>query len=406
MAETICAIDMGTTKVCTIVGRAEPSGVRILGLGVEPARGLRKGVVVDVHEATRAVAASVEKCEQEASMPLTRAYVGIAGRHISSVNSRGSITLSGRVVAAEDVRRAMEAARAIAVPHDREILHCIPRGYVLDGQDGVSDPLDMTGSRLEVETHIVTAAQASVTNLVRSVEGARVEVVDLVLEPLAAAEVVLTPAEREMGVLLADIGGGTTDLAIFHEGSVTYTQVLEVAGSHLTHDLAVGLRCPYTAAEEVKLRYGSALSGHASENEMIEVGGFGEEPRQKVPRRLVAEILEARAEEILSLVLRELRRAGYDGYLAAGVVLTGGTAQLPGLRELAQRTLRLPVRIGYPMGTEGLVGPVRSTAFATSVGLVHWGSQPRQPAPRPGGGRSPRPLHRRFGGWLRHVFMG
>lgn len=406
MAETISAIDVGTTKICTVVGEADRSGVRVLGIGVAPARGLRKGGVVDVHEAAQAVAQSVEEAERTTAMPVTRAYVGIAGRHISSINSRGSISLGGKVVSTEDVNRAMEAARTIAVPHDREILHCIPRGYVLDGQDGVSDPLDMSGHRLEVETHIITAAQASIANLVRAVEEAKVQVVDLVLEPLAAAEAVLTPAERQMGVLLADIGGGTTDVAIFHEGSVAYTQVLEVAGNHLTNDLAIGLRCPFVAAEEVKIRYGSALASHVSENEMVEVGGFGEEARQSVPRRFVAEILEARVEEILSLVLRELQRAGYDGYLAAGAVLTGGTAELGGLRELARRMLRLPVRIGYPMGTEGLVGPVRSTAYATSVGLVHWGSQPGR-ATRPAGAARRRPaLNRRFGGWLRHVFMG
>lgn len=405
MPEIICAIDIGTTKVCTVIGEADRSGVRIVGAGVAPSQGIRKGVVVDVREAQEAILHSVEEAERTTGLRVTRAYVGIAGRHISSLNSRGTVSLGGAVVSTEDVTRAMEAARSIAVAHDREILHCIPRGYVLDGQDGVRDPVDMTGHRLEVETHIITAAQASIQNLVRAVEEAKVEISDLVLEPLAAAEAALTPAEREMGVLLVDIGGGTADLAVFHEGSVAYTQVLEVAGNHLTNDVAVGLRCPFTAAEEVKIRFGHAISRHVAEGEMVEVGGFGESPRQSVPRRFVAEILEARAEEIMALVLRELERSGYDGYLAAGVVLTGGTAELAGLKELAQRVIRLPARIGYPMGTEGLVGPVRSSAYATSVGLVHWGSRPGH-RPRKGGARVRRPLHHRFGGWLRHVFMG
>lgn len=404
MAETICAIDVGTTKVCTVIGEADRHSVRIVGVGVAPSEGLRKGVVVDVHQAAGSVLRSVEEAEGSCGLRVTRALVGIAGRHISSVNSRGIAVLQGRVVSPEDVTRAMEEARSIAVPHDREILHCIPRGYVLDGQDGVRDPLDMTAHRLEVEAHVITAAQASIANLVRAVEGAKVEVADLVLEPLAAAEAVLTPAEREMGVLLVDIGGGTSDVAVFHEGSVAFSQVLEVAGSHLTNDLAVGLRCPFVAAEEVKIRYGTAVASHVAEEEMVEVGGFGDTPRQTVPRRFVAEILEARAEEMLQLILRELERSGYDGYLAAGAVLTGGTAELAGLKELAQQVLRLPVRIGYPAGTEGLVGPVRSAAFATSLGLVRWGSGPGHPGRR-SGPRARRALHRRFGGWLRHVFM-
>lgn len=376
MSAPIAALDIGTTKTCALIGEAsENGGVRILGVGIAPSNGMRKGVVVDVKLAAQSVALAVEQAERAASMSIEGAYVGIAGAHIASTNSKGvsGIPRTARGVTEDVVDRAMEAAAAIAVPENREIITTIARGYTLDGQDGVRDPIGMIGSRLEVEAHIVTGAAASIQNLHKAVEGAGVKVMGLVLEPIAAGEVVLTPAEREMGVALVDIGGGTTDIAIFIDGSVWHTVILPVGGLYLTNDLAVGLRAPFGAAEEIKIKYGTALIDDARDEEIIELAAFGDEERRVVSRREVAEILAARTEEILGMVLTEIKRSGYDGLLPAGVVLCGGTAQLAGLKPFARQVLSLPVRIGEPVDVDGLTDRISSPTFATSVGLVRLG---------------------------------
>jgi cell division protein FtsA len=375
MTVPIAALDIGTTKTVALIGEASENGVRVLGVGLAPSNGMRKGVVVDVKLAAQSIALAVEQAERTANMSIEGAYVGIAGAHLSATNSRGvaAIPHAPRSVTQDVIDRAMEAAAAIAVPDNREIIHAIPRGYTLDGQDGVRDPIGMMGYRLEVEAHIVTGAAASIQNLYKAVEAAGVSVIGLVLEPIAAGEAVLTPAEREMGVAVVDIGGGTTDIAIFIDGSVWHTVVLPIGGLHLTNDLAVGLRAPFGAAEEIKMKYGTVLIDDTREEELIELAAFGDEEKRSASRREVAEILSARADEILQMVLTEIKRSGYDGLLPAGVVLSGGTAQLVGMKSFARQILNLPVRIGLPEGMEGFTDRISSASYATSLGLVRWG---------------------------------
>ncbi|MGD8465018.1 MAG: cell division protein FtsA [Anaerolineae bacterium] len=373
---TIVSIDVGTTKICTVVGEMNDNDqLRIIGVGVSPSRGLRKGVVVNVQEATEAISASVRKAERISGYEITHALVGIGGGHIQAINSRGVVGISrgSRGISESDIERALDAARAIAIPHNREIIHTIPRGYVVDGQEGVKDPVGMQGIRLEVEAHIVTGASTSVSNLVKCIRDAEVEIDDLILQPLASGEAVLKSSEQEMGVVLADVGGGTTDIGIFIEGSIWHTVILGTGGEHLTRDVAVGLRTPFNTAEELKIKYGYALPAALTTDEVIEVTSFGNGAREAMSRLRLAEVIEARAEEILSLIMREVKRSGYDGLLAAGLVLCGGTADLAGFKELAQQVLQLPVRIGTPHDLQGLTDVLEGPAYATSVGLLQWG---------------------------------
>jgi cell division protein FtsA len=372
---TIVGIDVGTTKICTLVAEPqEDDQLRIIGVGVTPSRGLHKGVVVNVHEATESIRASVDKAERISGYKVSSAFVAVGGGHVSAINSRGVVGISRgqRGITQFDIERALDAARAIAIPHNREIIHTIPRGYVVDGQDGVQDPLGMKGIRLEVEAHIVTGASTSVSNLVTCVRDAGVEIDDLILQPLASGEAVLHASERDMGVVLADVGGGTTDIAIFLDGSIWHTVVLETGGEHFTQDVAVGLRTPRTTAEELKIKYGHAIAASLEQDELIEVTSFGDGGRQRVSRLRLAEVIEARAEEIVSLILREVKRSGYDGLLAAGLVLCGGSAQLAGFRDLAVQLLQLPVRVGAPHDLQGLTDTLDSPAYATAVGVLRW----------------------------------
>ncbi|MCL5950833.1 MAG: cell division protein FtsA [Chloroflexi bacterium] len=410
MSTPIAALDIGTTKTCALITELTDAGtLRILGAGVVPSRGLRKGVVTDVREASQAVAAAIEQAEQISGFKIEAAYVGIAGAHIQSTNSRGvSAIHGGRGVIQEEIDRAMEAAEAIAVPHNREIIHAIPRTYILDGQEGITDPIGMVGYRLEVEAHIVTGAATSIQNLVKTVEGAGVKIIDLVLEPIAAGGAVLTDAEKEMGVLLADLGGGTTDIAVFIDGSVWHTVVLPTGGVHISNDLAVGLRTPFTAAEEMKIRYGHADPYMIAEDEMIDVTAFGEEGRRTVSRRRVAEIIQARIDEICQLILTEVKHSGYENLLPAGVVLCGGTAELEGIGGFAREALEMPVRIGAPRDIDGYTDRVATPAFATSVGLAQWGLRQSQGEI---GAASHRDGHRRSNplsgllGWAKRAFL-
>jgi cell division protein FtsA len=401
---TIVGIDVGTTKICTLVGESGPDGnLRIVGVGLSPSRGIKRGVVVNVGEATEAIGASLEKAERSSGYQIARAFVSLAGTHTNAVNSRGVVAVvhGERGISPEDVDRAIEAARAIAIPADREVLHVIPRGFTVDGQDGVHDPIGMTGFRLEVEAHIVTGAASSVHNLLKCIEGANVAVDALVLSSIASGEAVLTETEKDMGVALADIGGGTTDIAIFIDGSVWHTTILGVGGSHITNDVAVGLRLPADAAENVKVAHGHARYQTVDPVETIEVEGFDDGGASRVARRDVAEIVEARAEEIFSLIMQEVKRSGYDGLLPAGLVLSGGTAQLCGLRELGRQVMNMPVRVGGPHDLLGLIDTISTPAFATSVGLLKWGDRRSDALARP---RRSRPsVGRRLGGFLRSL---
>jgi len=369
----IVGIDVGTTKICTLVARLEGEGImRILGAGIEPSQGMRKGVPVDIRVAGQAIARSVEKAERTSGLEITSALVSLAGSHVASVNSRGVVGVSGRVIDENDVIRAMDAARAVAIPHNREIIHVIQRGFTVDGQTGIRMPLGMHGYRLEVETHIITASASTVENLRNCVSKAGAEVSQFVLNPLASAEVVLSDTEREMGAIVCDMGGGTTDLAIYIEGDVWHTMVLGFGGDHITSDIAHGLRLPIPQAEEIKKQYGYAVQGEVDQGEDFSVRPFGEEVPVQISRRDLAMIIEARVEEIFGLVLEEIKRSGYDGLLPAGMVLTGGGSALPGIRALAGRSLGLPVRIAEPQNLVGMTDKLHSPAYSTSVGLLNW----------------------------------
>jgi cell division protein FtsA len=373
MDEIVVGIDVGTTKVCTLVGRVEgEKAVRIIGVGIEPSEGIKRGVIVDLAQASQAITRSVEKAEQTSGMEITAALVSLAGGHVSSINSRGAVAIPGGVIDASDVARALDQARAIAIPHDREVVHVIQRGYTVDGQEGTRTPIGMHGYHLEAETHIITAASASAENLRQCVAAARVEVQALVLNPLASAEIVLTEQERQMGVAVCDLGGGTTDLAIYVNGDVWHTMVLAVGGNHITQDVAHGLRLPLDQAEEIKKQQGHAVRADVGAEEYFNVRPFGEDQPVRINRQDLAHIIEARTAEIFALILQEVKRSGYDGLLPAGMVLTGGTSALPGIRRVASQVLGMPVRTGQPEKLMGLVDRLNSPAYATSVGLLHW----------------------------------
>lgn len=384
----VVGIDVGTTKICTLVAREEGMGkTRILGVGIEPSQGIRKGVVVDIAAASQAVSRSVEKAERTSGLEITSALVSLAGSHVSSVNSRGVVGITGQTIDQDDIARAVESARAVAIPHNREIIHVIQRGFTIDEQDGIRMPLGMHGYRLEVETHIITAAAATVENLRQCVAASGVEVSQFVLNPLASAEVVLTETERQMGVVVCDMGGGTTDIAICIDGDVWHTAVLAVGGNHITSDIAHGLRLPVSQAEEIKLQHGNAIEDEVGMDEFFNIRPFGEEQPAQISRRELAHIIEARVEEILGLVLQEIKRSGYDGLLPAGMVLTGGSSLLPGIRTLASRVLGLPVRIAQPENLIGMVDKLDSPAYSTSVGLLRWAVLMNDVSPQQGGRR-------------------
>ncbi len=385
----VVGIDVGTTKICTLVAREEaPGQISIVGVGIEPSQGIRKGVVVDLAAASQAVSRSIEKAERTSGLEITSALVSLAGSQVSSVNSRGVVGINGGIIDQDDVARAIEAARAVAIPHNREIIHVIQRGFNVDGQEGIRNPLGMHGYRLEVETHIITASAASVENLRQCVGASGVEISQFVLNPLASAEVVLTETERQMGAVVVDMGGGTTDMAIFIDGDVWYTSVLSVGGNHVTSDIAHGLRLPMSQAEEIKIAHGHAIQSEVGPAEFFNMRPFGEQESVQINRQELSNIVEARAEEIFGLVLQEIKRSGYDGLLPAGMVLTGGASALPGIRTLANSVLGVPVRIAKPENLIGMADKLDSPAYSTSVGLLRWAFLMSEFAPQ-GGKRRP-----------------
>jgi len=393
----VVGIDIGTTKICTLVAREEaPGQIRIIGVGIEPSRGLRKGVVVDLAAASQAVNRSIDKAERTSGMEITSALVSLAGSQVSSMNSRGVVGVSGRMIDQEDVERAIEAARAVAIPHNREIIHVIQRGFNVDGQEGIRMPIGMHGYRLEVETHIITASTASVENLRQCVGSSKVDVSQFVLNPLASAEVVLLETERQMGVVVCDIGGGTTDIAIYIDGDVWYTAVIPFGGNNITSDIAHGLRLPMSQAEEIKVQHGNAVESEVDVQEYFNIRPFGEDQPVQINRNELAHIIEARVEEMIGFVLQEIKRSGYDGLLPAGMVLTGGSSLVPSIRTLANRVLGVSVRIAKPENLIGMTDRLDSPAFSTGVGLVRWaylmnefapqGTRKHPASAEPGGG--------------------
>lgn len=368
----IAAIDIGTTKVCTIMADTDGSGgLRILGVGIAPSHGLQKGLVVNFNEAKQSIRDSVKKAEQVTGYRLESAYVGVTGRHISSVNNRGviAITRNDRMVRTGDLRRVLEVARSVQVPDDRKLLHVIPRTYTVDGQEGVKNPVGMHGFRLDVETHIITAAVTSVQNLTKCIRGLGIDIDDLIMEPLAAAEAVLTEEEKQSGVMMADIGGGTTDIAVFKDNSIYHTSVLPIAGYQITRDISIGLGLSFDLAEEMKKKYGNVMPIH---DERGEADRTLTEDGHTVSYADLSEIIRIRVEELLRLIVMELPRSDYAKLIPSGLVLTGGTANLPGIAELGREATRLPVRIGSPISLYGVADTLRDPAYATSVGLLLW----------------------------------
>jgi cell division protein FtsA len=383
--DIIVGLDVGTTKVCCVIAEPGATGVlEIIGIGVSPSRGLRKGVVVNIDSTVESIKAAVGEAEQMAGIEVASVVAGVAGGHIKGINSRGVVAVSSRSreVAPADVERALEAAKAINLPPDREIIHVLPQTFIVDDQDGIKEPLGMSGVRLEVEVHVVTGASTSVQNVVRSVNRAGLAVEELVLEPLASAEAVVSAEEKELGILLIDLGGGTTDAALFRDGAAWYTGVLPLGGDHISNDIAVGLRTPTAEAEELKKRHGCALTALVREDEAIEVPSVGGRKPRQLSRQLLSEIIQPRVEEILTLVARDLARAGLQDVAAAGVVVTGGTSIMHGVPELAEQVFDLPVRRGLPgavggLEIGGLADVVRSPIYATGVGLAVYGAQRR-----------------------------
>ncbi|MCY3799062.1 MAG: cell division protein FtsA [Chloroflexi bacterium] len=373
MGDLVVGLDVGTHKICTIVGEVRPEDVYVVGLGIEPSDGMKKGVVNDVGALSSAIAKSVRTAEKSSGYDINRAFVSVAGSHISSLTSRGLATIVGsRSVGADDLEKAMSVARNIAIPHNREILHVVPRSYTLDGQEGIRSPLGMHCFRLEVDAHIITASTTSLANLEDAVESAGVLVDRFILNPLAAGDAILTEHEREMGAVVIDIGGGTTDLAIFIDGTVWHTAIIPVGGNHVTQDITYWMRVPFGLAEQVKIQRGHADMNAVSESEVFPVEPFGGEILP-VSRRDLAMVIEARFEEIFELVEKEIKRSGYAGLLRAGAVITGGSSQLPGYRDLASRILNVPVRLAHPEKITGIADTLKNPSYSTSVGLLRLG---------------------------------
>ncbi len=371
----IVGLDIGTTKICAIVGNLTDEGLDIVGIGTSPSQGLRKGVVINIESTVAAIQKALREAELMAGCEIKAVFAGIAGGHIRGMNSQGVIAIKNREVTNEDVRRVIDAAKAIAIPMDREVIHILPQEFIIDDQDGIKEPLGMSGVRLEAKVHIVTGAVASAQNIIKSCNRAGVDVGDIVLEQLASAEAVLSADEKELGVAIIDIGGGTTDIAIFVDGAIKHTSVLSLGGNHLTNDIAVGLRTPMAEAEKIKQRYGCCLTSMVGKDETIEVPSVGGREPRILSRQLLAEILEPRVEEIFTLANREIVKSGLEDVIASGIVITGGTCILPGMPELAEQIFNLPVRRGVPRDIGGLTDVVNSPIYATGVGLVKYGSK-------------------------------
>ncbi|HET8552678.1 MAG TPA: cell division protein FtsA [Gammaproteobacteria bacterium] len=372
----IVGLDCGTSKVVAIVGEIKPGGgVEIIGIGSHPSRGLKKGVVVNIESTVQSIQRAVEEAELMAGCEIHSVFAGIAGSHVRSLNSHGIVAIRDKEVTQGDVDRVIDAARAVAIPADQKILHILPQEFIIDEQDGVREPIGMSGVRLEAKVHMVTGALSAAQNIIKCVRRCGLEVDDIILEQLASSYSVLTDDEKDLGVCLVDIGGGTTDIAVFTDGSIRHTAVIPIAGDQVTNDIAVALRTPTHSAEEIKLKYACALPQLASADETIEVPSVGERPPRRLARQTLAEVVEPRYEELFSLIQAELRRSGFEDLIAAGVVLTGGSSKMEGAVELAEEVFHAPVRLGVPQHVTGLVDVVRNPIHATGVGLLLFGSQ-------------------------------
>ncbi len=379
----IVGLDIGTSKVAAIVGEVNIDGdVEIVGLGQSPSRGLKKGVVVNLETTVNSIQRAVQEAELMAGCDISSVFVGIAGSHIKSLNSHGIVAISNKEVSQSDVDRVIDSARAVAVPADQKILHVLPQEFVIDGQEGIKEPVGMSGIRLEAKVHIVSGGVSAAQNIVKCIERCGLQVEDIVLEQLASSMSVLTDDEKELGVCLVDIGGGTTDIAVFTHGAIRHTAVIPIAGDQVTNDIAVALRTPSQNAEEIKKKYACALTQLAKLEETLEVPSIGERAPRQISRQALAEIVEPRYEELILLVQAELRRTGFEDLVAAGIVFTGGSSKVPGLVELAEEIFHMPVRLGIPQFITGLVDVVRNPVYATGVGMVIYGDKNRDPSTR------------------------
>ena len=401
----IVGLDIGTSKVVAIVGEMTDEGsVEVVGMGSHPSKGMKRGVVINIESTVQSIQRAVDEAELMAGCQIHSVYVGIAGSHISSLNSHGIVAIKEQEVAGQDLERVLDAARAVPIPADQKVLHVLPQEYVIDGQEGIKEPQGMSGVRLEAKVHVVTCAVNAAQNIEKCIRRCGLDVEDIIIEQLASSYAVLTDDERELGVCLVDIGGGTTDIAIFTEGSIRHTGVIAIAGDQVTNDIAMGLRTPSQHAEEIKIRYACALRQLAGPDQTIKVPSVGDRPPRDLSRQSLAEIVEPRYDELFTLIQSELRHAGFEDLIPSGIVLTGGTAKMEGAAELAEEIFHMPVRVGYPQTVEGLADVVRNPVYSTAVGLLLYGIDHAAREPR-GRGRAhtgsawSRVLH-----WLRESF--
>jgi len=404
--QMIVALDIGTSKIVAIVAEDNvETGLDIIGVGMHPSQGLKKGVVINIDSTVVSVQKAVEEAERMAGVKIKTVFVGIAGSHVRSLNSHGIVAIKDSEVVKSDVERVMDAARAIAIPADQHILHVLPQEYIIDQQDGIKHPIGMSGVRLEAKVHLVTASNSAAQNISKCIHQCGLEVEDIVLEQVASSYSVLSDDERDLGVCMIDIGGGTTDIAVFNEGSIRHTAVIPIAGDQVTNDIAVAFRTPTQFAEDIKVRYACALRQLANPGERIEVPGVGDRSARQLERQTLAEVVEPRYEELLNLVLDELRRSGFEEECAAGVVLTGGSSKMEGVVELAEEIFHMPVRLGVPEHVSGHSELMRNPIHATGVGLLQYGRHARQnPQIETSESVSDGGILRRFVGWIRSSF--
>ena len=401
----IVGLDIGTSKVVAIVGEIGESGIEVVGIGSHPSKGLKKGVVVNIESTVQSIQRAVEEAELMAGCQIHSVFVGIAGSHIRSLNSHGIVAIRDREVYALDVERVIDAAQAVAIPADQRVLHILPQEYVIDNQEGIKEPLGMSGVRLEAKVHLVTCATNASQNIEKCIRRCGLEVEDVILEQLASSYAVLTEDEKELGVCLVDIGGGTTDIAIFTEGSIRHTGVIPIAGDQVTNDIAMALRTPTQHAEEIKIKYACALTQLARADETIKVPSVGDRPPRDLSRQALAEVVEPRYDELFTLVQAELRRSGFEDLIPAGIVLTGGTSKMEGVVELAEEIFHMPVRVGLPQTVTGLTDIVRNPIYSTGVGLLLYGaSHQEESAARSSRGPATPGLWSRLRGWFQNNF--
>lgn len=403
--EFLVGLDIGTTKICAIVGQITETGIDIVGIGTRPSTGLRKGAVINIDSTVEGIQRAIEEAELMAGSEITHAYVGVAGNHVRSFNSSGVVSVKNKEIDADDIERVIDAAKAIAIPADRQVIHLIPQDFIIDGQDGIKEPIGMNGVRLEGKIHIITGSSSSTQNLVKCANRAGINVSELVLEPIASAEAVLSDDEKELGVAIVDIGGGTSDICIYVGGALVHTGVINIGGNHITNDIAVGLRTPQTEAEKIKIRHGCCMKELIAPEETIEVPGVGGRQPRIVSRRLLAEIIEPRVEEMFQMIKAEIEKTGYTDLIGSGVVLTGGCSLLEGMPELSELVFEMPVKRGYPYGMGGMRDIVNSPKFATGVGLLKYAAKKLSAkghrSTSDGVGRRMRDV---MSGWLKDLF--